>query len=259
MALDAEGLDEAVAALTEVDRFLVFTGAGISTESGIPDFRGPDGLWTKVDPDDFTISRYVSQPEIRSRAWRMHADGELWGARSPVEPNPGHHAIVDLDEAGRLAGCVTQNVDGLHSAAGLPESRLAELHGNVREVVCLGCGASWPTETVLVRVDAGETDPSCGDCGGVLKTSTVLFGELLPEEEMRKAWAFAGLAGAVIVVGSTVGVWPAADIPMSMAREGKPLVIVNQGSTEADFLATVRLEASAGEALPALVTALLGA
>lgn len=257
MSLDGKALQKAVGVLAGVERFLVFTGAGISTESGIPDFRGPNGLWTKVDPDDFTIGRYVSRPEIRARGWKMHAAGELWGARSPVEPNPGHHAIVDLHRAGRLAGCVTQNVDGLHIEAGLPESRVAELHGNVRQVICLGCDASWPTESVLRRVDAGEDDPPCPECGGILKTSTVMFGELLPEEEMRKAWAFAGLAGAVIVVGSTVGVWPAADIPMTMAREGKPLVIVNQGETEADFLASVRLDASAGEAMPAIAERLL--
>jgi NAD-dependent deacetylase len=250
-------LKDAVEVLSEADRILVFTGAGISTESGIPDFRGPDGLWTKVDPDDFTIQRYIRSSEIRRRGWKMHAAGELWGARSSVEPNPGHMAIVELHESGRLAGCVTQNVDGLHLVAGLPESRVAELHGNVRRVGCLGCDAGWETEEVLRRVDAGEEDPPCPHCGGILKTSTVMFGEVLPDHEMRKAWAFAGLAGAVLVVGSTVGVWPAADIPLSMAREGKPLVIVNRGSTDADHLATVRLEGSAGDVLSPLVASIL--
>ena len=187
----------------------------------------------------------------------MHAAGELWGARSTVIPNPGHMAIVELHDAGRLAGCVTQNVDGLHLLSGLPESRVAELHGNVRRVGCVGCEATWQSEEVLQRVDAGEEDPSCPHCGGILKTSTVMFGELLPEDEMRKAWAFAGLAGAVLVVGSTVGVWPAADIPISMTREGKPMVIINRGPTEADHLATVRLEGAAGEVLPPLVSSLL--
>jgi NAD-dependent deacetylase len=250
-------LDQAAAALSRAEQILVFTGAGISTESGIPDFRGPDGLWTKVDPDDFTINRYVRSSEIRRRGWKMHAAGELWGARSTVIPNPGHMAIVELHDAGRLAGCVTQNVDGLHLVSGLPESRVAELHGNVRRVGCVGCEATWQTEEVLQRVDAGEEDPSCPHCSGILKTSTVMFGELLPEDEMRKAWAFAGLAGAVLVVGSTVGVWPAADIPISMTREGKPMVIINRGPTEADHLATVRLEGAAGEVLPPLVSSLL--
>lgn len=252
------GIDEAIDILSGADQILVYTGAGISTESGIPDFRGPDGLWTKVDPDDFTIEKYVRKAEIRIQSWRMHAAGELWGARSTVTPNRGHEAIVELHRTRRLAGCVTQNVDGLHLVSGLPESKVAELHGNVRKVVCLGCGASWPTEEILVRVDAGEEDPACPHCGGLLKTSTVMFGELLPEEEMHKAWAFAGLAEAVLVVGSTVGVWPAAEIPMSMAQQGKPMVIVNLGATEADHLAAARVEASAGEALPKIVAGLVG-
>lgn len=249
-------IQSATEALAGIDRILVFTGAGISTESGIPDFRGPDGLWTKVDPDDFTISRYLRRAEIRIRGWRMHAAGELWGARSSVRPNRGHLAIVDLERGGRLAGCVTQNVDGLHIEAGLSASQVAELHGNVRRVVCVDCGRDWPTEEILQRVDAGEDDPTCPSCGGILKTSTVMFGEVLPDQEVRKAWAFAGMAGGVLVVGSTVGVWPAAEIPTSMAREGKPLVIVNRGPTEADHLATVRLEGAAGDVLPELVTAL---
>ncbi len=252
-----EELEKAVEALRGADRITVYTGAGISTESGIPDFRGPNGLWTKVDPDDFTIERYVRNREVRVRKWRMHANGELWGARSSVKPNRGHMAIVDLYRAGRLAGCVTQNIDGLHLVSGLPESMVAEVHGNVRRVVCLGCEATWPTEEVLKRVDAGEEDPACPHCGGILKTSTVMFGEVLPAEEMAKAWEFAKNGDAVLVVGSTVGVWPAAEIPMTMAREGKPMVIVNQGPTEADLFATVRIDGSAGEVLPRLVHDLL--
>lgn len=254
-----EELEKAVEVLRTVDRITVYTGAGISTESGIPDFRGPDGLWTKVDPDDFTIDRYVRNRDIRVRGWRMHAAGELWGARSSVQPNRGHHAIVDLYRAGRLAGCVTQNVDGLHLVSGLPPSMVAEVHGTVRRVICLGCKASWPTEDVLQRVDAGEEDPSCPQCGGILKTSTVMFGEVLPAEEMAKAWEFAHNGQAVLVVGSTVGVWPAAEIPMTMAQEGKPMVIVNRGPTEADLFATVRIDGSAGDVLPPLVEKLLSA
>ena len=249
---------EAVDVLRPARRILVFTGAGISTESGIPDFRGPEGLWTKVDPDDFTIDRYRRSDEVRARGWRMHAAGELWGARSAVAPNRAHHAVVDLERAGRLAGCVTQNIDGLHQLAGLERSRLAELHGNVRRVDCLGCEASWPTEEVLVRVDAGEEDPHCPECDSLIKTSTVMFGELLPEDELAKAWAFAGLADAVLVVGSTVGVYPASEIPMSLAREGRPLVIVNRGATEADHLAAVKVDGAAGEVLPPLVKAVTG-
>lgn len=247
----------AVEVLGSTSSILVYTGAGISTESGIPDFRGPDGLWTKVDPDDFTIGRYRRSRDVRVRGWRMHAAGELWGARSTVAPNRAHRAVANLDAAGLMAGCVTQNIDGLHQLAGLDPERVAELHGNVRRVVCLGCEAAWPTEDVLQWVDAGEEDPHCPDCGALVKTSTVMFGELLPERELRKAWAFAGLADAVLVVGSTVGVYPAAEVPLSLAREGRPLVIVNRGPTEADHLATVTIGDAAGDVLPPLVSALV--
>ena len=246
-------LEQAAKVLTQTRSILVFTGAGISTESGIPDFRGPGGLWTKVDPEDFNILRYVADRNLRIRKWRMHAEGELWGARSSVQPNRGHMAIVELHRAGRLAGCVTQNIDGLHLVSGLPEELVAEVHGDVRKVHCLGCGRQWPIDQILDRVDAGEEDPECAECGGMLKTSTVMFGEMLPESEMAKAALFADRAEAVLVVGSTLAVFPAADIPLGMVYDGKPMVIVNRGPTEADYLATVRLDGSAGELLSALV------
>lgn len=249
-------VEQARDALTSATRILVFTGAGISTESGIPDFRGPDGLWSKMDPDDFTIQRYLRNRDVRVAKWKMHAGGELWGARSTIRPNRAHEAIVALEESGRMAGCVTQNIDGLHQVAGLGEGRVAELHGNTRRVMCLGCERSWPIEEILERVDEGDEDPHCVRCGGLLKTTTVMFGELLPEEELRKAWSFAGLADGVLVVGSTMAVYPACDIPLSLAREGRSMVIVNRGPTEADRLATVRIEGAAGEVLPDLVSSL---
>ena len=247
----------AIAVLHRAGQILVFTGAGISTESGIPDFRGPDGLWTKMDPDDFHIDRYRSSPERRVRGWKMHAAGELWGARSKVAPNQGHLAIKRLGDRGRLAGVVTQNVDGLHRKSGLDAAQVAELHGNVRECHCLDCGAVWPTEEVLAWVDSGVDDPTCPNCNGMVKTRTVMFGEMLPEEELHKASLFLALADAVIVVGSTVSVWPAADIVFSAARRPMPVVVINQGPTDADYLATVRLEGGIGEILPAIVDGIL--
>lgn len=250
--------DRAVEMLRPARRILAFTGAGISTESGIPDFRGPEGLWTKVDPDDFTIGRYLTDAGVRVRGWQMHVAGELWGARSGVTPNPAHHAIVALDRAGRLAGCVTQNIDGLHQVAGLAESQVAELHGNVRKVHCLDCGAHWDTETVLEWVEAGQADPSCPECGGLIKTTTVMFGELLPEAEIQRAWELVDDADGVVVVGSTVSVYPAAEIPVTMAIQGHPLVVINQGETEVDYLTQARLDQPAGTVLPRLVEALVG-
>jgi NAD-dependent deacetylase len=254
----SDAFAEAVEILSNSAQVLAFTGAGISTESGIPDFRGPDGLWTKVDPKDFTITRYLADPELRRRGWRMHLEGRLWGARARVEPNAGHLALVDLWQAGRLAGCVTQNIDGLHLKAGLPEEAVAELHGNVRQVRCLQCDQRWPTEEILQRVEAGEEEPRCRSCGGIVKTATVMFGEELPRTVLQHAWEMAGRADAVLAVGSTLAVWPAAEIPRAAVAEGRPLVIVNQGQTDMDDLAAVRIEGAAGEVLPALVEKILG-
>ena len=252
-----DSLSAAIATLSAADQILVFTGAGLSTESGIPDFRGPEGLWTKLDPEDFTIQRFVANPDLRIRGWRMHADGELWGARSTVEPNRGHAAIVDLKDAGRLAGVVTQNVDGLHRKSGLADDYVAELHGNVRGSHCVDCSSRWPTEEVLEWVDLGQYDPECPVCGGIVKTDTVMFGETLPGEEVRKAGVFLAIADAVLVVGSTVGVWPAADIVNRAARQSKPIVIVNRGETEADHIAAVKIDAAIGESLPGIVEGLV--
>jgi NAD-dependent deacetylase len=250
-------IERAGAILSEAGLILVFSGAGLSTESGIPDFRGSDGLWTRVDPDDFTIDRYLTRPDLRIQGWKMHLDGELWGARSIVQPNLGHMAIVQLNEAGRLAGVVTQNVDGLHFKSGLPDDVVAELHGNVRNSHCMTCGEAWTTETVLEWVEAGAEDPTCPVCGGIVKTDTIMFGEMLPELEVRQASLFLAMADAVLVVGSTVSVWPAADIVMRAAVQSKPIVVINKGETEVDYLAAVKIDAGIGEVLPDLVGRIL--
>ncbi|HSJ84432.1 MAG TPA: Sir2 family NAD-dependent protein deacetylase [Acidimicrobiia bacterium] len=247
----------AIEILRPASRILVFTGAGISTESGIPDFRGPDGLWTKVDPEDFHIDRFRASAELRMKGWKMHLDGELWGARSTVRPNSGHQAIKRLADGGRLAGVVTQNVDGLHHESGLDDDMVAELHGNVRGSHCVDCGSTWATEDVLTRVEAGELDPDCPDCGGMVKTATVMFGELLPEREMGKAMQFLAMSDALLVLGSTVAVWPASDVVMRGALRSLPIVVVNRGATEADMLASVKLDAAIGDVLPDIVDGLL--
>jgi NAD-dependent deacetylase len=250
-------IDSAYQTLVPADRILVFSGAGLSTESGIPDFRGPDGLWTRVDPDDFTIQRYHSNRDLRVRSWQMHVKGELWGARSQVTPNEGHKAIVRLHGAGRLSGVITQNVDGLHHKSGLGDDVVAEMHGNVRNSHCLACGQAWPTETVLEWVEAGEEDPHCPTCSGLVKTDTVLFGQMLPEREQRKAGLFLLQSDAVLVVGSTVSVWPAAEVVHRAANSSLPIVIVNRGETEVDRFAKVVIDASIGDVLPGLVDRLL--
>jgi NAD-dependent deacetylase len=249
-------LDAAIGVLRRATRILAYTGAGCSTESGIPDFRGPDGLWTRVDPDDFTIERFRSSREVRVRSWKMHQQGALWGARSEIHPNDAHRALTDLWVRGRVSGIVTQNVDGLHQVAGVPDEAVAELHGNVRKALCLECGMRWPTEEVLEWVDEGMQDPTCPHCSGLVKTATVMFGEVLPEDEFAKAVTFASASDAVLVVGSTMAVYPAVQIPLSLVARGAPMVIVNLGPTDQDEFATIRLDAPAGSTLQALAAAL---
>jgi NAD-dependent deacetylase len=256
--VDPGTIELAYRVLAPSRQILVFSGAGLSTESGIPDFRGPDGLWTKVDPSDFTIQRWHANRDLRVRRWQMHLTGELWGQRSAVAPNEGHHAIVRLHHASRLAGVVTQNIDGLHHKSGLGDEQVAELHGNVRNAHCLDCGERWPTETVLSWVEAGEVDPHCPQCRGLVKTDTVMFGEMLPSEEQDKAGMFLARADSVLVVGSTVSVWPAADVVLRAAHMAMPIVIVNRGETDVDAIAAVKIDSGIGAVLPDLVARLVG-
>jgi NAD-dependent deacetylase len=251
MAMESE-LREAVRLLADKQAILVFTGAGISTDSGIPDFRGPQGVWTRLDPSEFTYQRYLADPEHRRRRWQMALDSPIRDAA----PNPAHVAVVDLWKAGKMAGCVTQNIDGLHQAAGLPDQEVVEVHGTARRVACLGCSAGWPTEEVLERVRAGEDDPVCPHCGGILKTATISFGQMMPEAAMARAYDLAGRADAVLSVGSTLSVYPAAFIPLEAVGRGVPLVIVNRGPTEHDHTASMKVDGSAGQALPHLVAAI---
>jgi NAD-dependent deacetylase len=247
-----EGLAAATALLRSCRQILVFTGAGISTESGIPDFRGPQGVWTTVDPDEFTLDRYLRYPDTRRRSWRMRmTSGALDAA-----PNPAHRAVARLWSTGRMIGCVTQNIDGLHQRAGLPAKVIVELHGNAGTTVCLGCGDRQPTAEVMRRVDAGEDDPSCILCGAILKPAVVYFGEMMPADAVAAAFDLAERADAVLSVGSTLSVFPAAYVPLRVVERGRPFVILNMGPTDFDHLASARLEAPAGTALPALVAAL---
>lgn len=243
------GVPAAARLLADRHRILVFTGAGISTESGIPDFRGPDGVWTRVDPAEFTYSRFMANPETRVRSWQMRAESGILDAA----PNLAHRAIVRLWESGRMLGCVTQNIDGLHQKAGLPAHAVTELHGNAHQVVCVECGAKLPTAEVLARVAAGEADPTCEACGGILKSDVVLFEEPMPVLETDRAMSLAYECDAVLSVGSTLSVFPAAYVPLRAFEAGHPLVILNMGPTELDSLAAVRIEAPAGEALSELV------
>lgn len=248
--MSADLIEHAARLLRPSKRLLVVTGAGISTESGIPDFRGPDGLWKNVDPDDFSFERYLESSEVRHRSWTRWSTSPLRQAN----PNQGHLAICELAQRRKLIGCVTQNIDGLHRAAGLSDELLVEVHGNVWKTRCLICESEWPTATVFERVDQGEHDPHCPHCGGIIKLTVISFGQEMPADELSRGYAMARQADAVLAVGTTLSVWPAADIPLTAARRGASLVIVNQGETDFDPIADLKLDTPSGPTLTRLVT-----
>lgn len=243
---------EAAAKLVAAARHVVvLTGAGISTDSGIRDFRGRNGLWTK-NPDAERASDirfYTADPEVRRRVWRSRVDSPLRDAK----PNPGHLALVELERAGRLDLLVTQNVDGLHLAAGHDPSRVIEIHGTSREAVCLQCGDRMPIDVVLDRVRAGEEDPTCLLCGGILKSATISFGQQLVQADLARSEAAAANCDLLLAVGSMLTVYPAAGLVPTAARRGASIVIVNDSPTDLDMLADVVVRGSISEVLPEIV------
>ena len=243
------GLEEAAGLLGAARRIVVFSGAGISTESGIPDFRSPGGLWTRYDPRQLGFRRYLTDPDTRRLAWRLRCELFHLDAR----PNPAHRACVRLAEAGRLAGVVTQNIDGLHQDAGLATELVCEVHGTGRQVVCLSCGERGPMAAAVARVEAGEDDPPCRRCGGILKAATVSFGQPIPSAVWDAAERMTAACDAFVAVGSSLAVQPAARLPVQAKRLGASLLIVNREPTPLDELADAVLHGEAGTLLPALV------
>jgi NAD-dependent deacetylase len=229
---------------------VAFTGAGISTESGIPDFRGPGGFWERNDASKFTIQNYVRDPEHRKDRWRMAAEGRSF-ARVDVKPNAGHDALARLEKLGVIRGVITQNVDGLHTEAG--NELVVELHGNARRIGCLSCGESWPSADVLKRVKEGEEDPGCTYCGGILKSTTISFGQQLPQEAIEKAHLLSAAADFFLVVGSSLVVYPAAAFPGVAKKAGAKLAIVNREPTDQDYVADAVIHGDAGPTLTAIV------
>lgn len=256
MSID-ESLERARALLDAARAVVVVTGAGISTDSGIPDFRGPEGLWTK-DPGAEMLSTYdayVSDTEVRRRAWQARLTSPTWQAR----PNDGHRALVALERRGILDTLITQNIDGLHTQAGTDPAKVVEIHGNGREAICLRCGHRQPMEAILERVRAGEPDPTCdeptehGLCGGILKSATISFGQSLRAEDLARSEAAAMRCDLLLAVGSTLSVYPAANVVPIAQRSGAPIIIVNGEATAMDALATVLLRGDISTLLMALV------
>ena len=247
----ADDIERARSWIESAQSVAVLTGAGISTDSGIPDFRGPKGLWTQ-NPDAekmATLQIYVAEPEVRQRAWRWRLETE----QNKKQPNSGHRALVDLEHAGRLETLVTQNVDGLHQAAGSDPNRVVEIHGSLEEVECLACAERAPMRPVLDRVVAGEDDPPCRSCGGILKSATISFGQGLVARDLQRAESAARDCDLLLAIGSTLGVYPVAAMLPTAKESGARIVILNGEATEMDALADCMLRGSISEILPQLV------
>jgi NAD-dependent deacetylase len=238
--------------LTGATRICVLTGAGVSTDSGIPDYRGPNGVWTR-DPDAeklVTLSYYVADPEIRRKAWRMREELQV----GDVRPNAAHEALADLERQGRLRALVTQNVDGLHQAAGSSRDVVLEIHGTVHEVTCLSCGDRTTMRSALDRLDAGDPDPACLLCGGILKSATISFGQEMDEQVMAAAATAADDCDVFLAAGTSLQVWPAAGLVEIAAARGARVVIANAEPTPYDDLADLLVREPLGTALPRLLS-----
>jgi NAD-dependent deacetylase len=247
----SDGLEVAAGLVRRARAICVLTGAGISTESGIPDFRGPDGLWTS-NPAAARLSslaHYLSGPEVRVETWRRRVQQPF----SPAEPNPGHLALVELERRGQLELLVTQNIDGLHLRAGTSPERLVEIHGSLREYLCLKCGRKGPMAEVLERVRHGEADPACLACGGILKSAAISFGQKLPTGEVQRAERAARRCDLFLAVGTSLQVFPVAELPAIALAEGASLVVVNAEPTPYDRRAVAVVRGRIGELLPIMV------
>lgn len=244
-------LDVVAAWLCDAQAIVILTGAGLSTESGIPDFRGPQGVWTKNPAAEKTanLEYYVADPEIRKTAWQNRLRSEMWSA----QPNDGHHALVELARIANVHTLITQNIDGLQQAAGSDPESIVEIHGTVHFAKCLTCGWRGPMAETLDRVRAGEGDPACLECGGILKSATISFGENLVPEDLDRAQRAAASADLFLALGTSLGVYPAAALPEIAVRNGARLVIFNGQETPFDTYADAVRHTPLGEILPALV------
>src|SRR5436190_5801774 len=242
--------------LAAAERVTVLTGAGISTDSGIPDYRGPNGLWTR-NPEAqrmSTLQDYVADPEVRRRAWQSRRGHPAWSA----EPNVAHDALVELEKSGRLVALLTQNIDELHQRAGSDRDKVVGLHGTIWWAECLSCGVRSPMADELARVDE-EPDPACSLCGGILKSATISFGQPLDSRVLERAWRAAHDCDVFLAVGSSLTVQPAAGLCEVAVDAGARLVVLNAEPTPYDVMADAVLHEPIGDILPALVRAALAA
>ena len=228
-------------------KILVFTGAGLSTESGIPDFRSPGGVWDKYDPSDFYFQKIISNEKSREKYWQMST--EFYDTMKDALPNPAHLAIKTLEEIGKLLAVVTQNIDHLHHKAGNSPDKIIELHGTAFSVSCLSCGKKYDRDEIQERIESGVKIPYCDDCSGILKPDTISFGQAMPEDKVTQANMYANECDICIVLGSSLVVYPAASVPVHAVQNGAKLIIINRDETPIDYQADLVIHESVSKAL----------
>jgi NAD-dependent deacetylase len=232
-------------------KIVVFVGAGLSTESGIPDFRSPGGVWDKYDPEDFYFQNFISDRSKRAKYWEMAT--EMYDAMKDAKPNAGHIAVAELERLGKLDCLITQNIDGLHFKAGNSEEKVLELHGTAMHVACLDCHRRYDRAPIQERIAAGDKAPECDSCGGLLKPATISFGQAMPERETAQAFRRSTDCDLFIVIGSSLVVYPAAQMPVVAKQSGAKLVIVNRDETACDKRADVIINGQAGAIMAAIL------
>jgi NAD-dependent deacetylase len=248
-----EKINKVAQMINKAGRIVIFTGAGVSTESGIPDFRSPGGLWSKFDPDDFTIDKFLNSAQTRKKMWKLLLEG---GLMADATPNAAHLAIAELEKIGKLSCVITQNVDNLHQKAGNDPARVHELHGNMQWLICLNCGQKYPLELLTQNIPSADFVPDCKECGGILKPDVIFFGEALPQKVLATATNESQECDLFIVIGSSLVVYPAANMPLYAKRAGAGVVIINLGPTQQDDIADVIIDHSAGETMTKIMEGL---
>jgi len=246
-----EKIREVARLITEAKNIVIFVGAGLSTESGIPDFRSPGGVWDKYDPADFDFHNFLSRESSREKYWQMAT--EMYEAMRDAKPNAGHLAIAELERLGKLDCLITQNIDGLHFKAGNSEAKVFELHGTAMHVACLDCHRRYERDPIQERIAAGDRAPRCDSCGGPLKPATISFGQSMPERETAEAFRRSAACDLFIVIGSSLVVYPAAQMPVEAKRSGAKLVIINRDATPCDKMANVILNGPAGQIMESIL------
>jgi NAD-dependent deacetylase len=244
-------IDAAADMIINSKKLVVFTGAGMSTESGVSDFRSPGGVWSRFDPDELTFQKFLASEESREKYWEFSTSS--WGEMAAAQPNSGHRAIAELDSIGKLDCVITQNIDGLHQRSGIPEEKVIELHGTARWVSCLECGQRYPREQIQERLRGGVKVPRCDSCGGIMKPATISFGQAMPERETHQAENRASACDLFLVAGSSLVVYPAAQMPLIAKESSARLIIINLTPTPHDPYADIVIHGKTGPALSQIV------